>query len=83
MLVVGVCVSKYVNMLIRFELGSHWVWGGCVLGGVGGWVSEFWISNIVFMLILTKSRSAVCLTQFGQKEDLVSFGKTLFKYITY
>ena len=43
--------------------------GGCVFGGVGRWVSEFWTSGIVYMLILTISMSTVCLTQFGQKVD--------------
>ena len=37
--------------------------------GVGGWVSEFWTSDIVYMLILTISMSLVHLTQFGQKVD--------------
>ena len=41
--------------------------------GVGGWMSEFWASGIVYMLypglILTISMSIVCLTQFGQKVD--------------
>ena len=43
MLAVGVCISKYVGVLMRFvwrSLGVGWVYwdgGGCVLGGVGGW----------------------------------------------
>ena len=40
---------------------------GCILGGGDGWVSEFWKSGIVCMLILTISMCTVCLTQFGQK----------------
>ena len=31
-----------------------------MLGGEGGWVSEFWASGIVYMLILTISISTVC-----------------------
>ena len=61
-------------------VGMEW-W---VFGGVGGWVSEFWTSGIVCMLILTISMSMVCtacLTQFGQKVGCVSFGKTLFNCI--
>ena len=58
--------------------GDGCVGGGCVLGCVGGWMSGFWTSGIVYMLILTISMSIVCLTQFGQKVDWVSFGKTLF-----
>ena len=38
---------------------------GVCFWGVGGWVSEFWTSGIVYMLILT----IVCLTPFGQKVD--------------
>ena len=63
-------MSKHVGVLMRFEC-SHWVWGECVwvgVGmkrGVGGWVSEFWTSGIVYMLILTINMSTVCLTQFG------------------
>ena len=45
--------------------------GGCVFGDVGGWVSEFWTSGVVYMLILTISMSTVCLTQFGQKVEWV------------
>ena len=55
-----------------------WGEGGCVFRGVGGWVSEFWTSGIVSMLILTVSMNIVCLTQFGLEVDRVSFGKTLF-----
>ena len=44
--------------------------GGCFIGG-GGCV--FWTSGIVYMVILI-----VCLSQFGQKVDCVSFGKMLF-----
>ena len=39
--------------------------------GVGGLMSEFWTSGIVYMLILTMS--TVCLTQFGQKSGLSGF----------
>ena len=54
-------------------------WGVGVLGGVGGWVSEFWTSGIVYMLILTISMNIVCLTQFGQKSGVSEFWKkTLF-----
>ena len=40
---------------------------GCVFVGVGGWVSEFWTSGIVYMLILTISMSIVCLTNLAKK----------------
>ena len=40
-------------------------------------MSEFWTSDIVFMLILIISISIVCLTQCGQKVDGVSFEKML------
>ena len=30
-----------------------WGGGGYVFGGVSGWVSEFWTSGKVYMLILT------------------------------
>ena len=48
-------------------VGVGWV---CVWG-VGGWMSEFWLSGTVYMLILTicMSYSILCLTQFGQKVD--------------
>ena len=53
--------------------------GVCVFGGVGGWMSEFWTSDIVYMLILTISMSAVCLSQFGppqkKKPGLSEFWK--------
>ena len=57
--------------------------GVCFGVWVGGWVSEFWFwtSGIVLMLILTISMSLVCLIQFGQKVDWVSFGKILFNYL--
>ena len=38
-----------------------------MFGGVGGWVSEFWTSGMIYMLIL--SMSTVSLTQFCQKVD--------------
>ena len=56
--------------------------GVCMAVCVSGWVSEFWTSGIVYMLILITSMSTVCLTQFRQKVDWVSFGKTLFKCLT-
>ena len=47
-LVVGVCVRKYVGVIMRFEwyslgvrvgcVGVGWV---CVLGDMGGWMHEF------------------------------------------
>ena len=59
-------------------VGVGW---GCVCGVWGGWVSEFWTNGIVYMLILTKGMSTVCLTQFGQKVDWMSFGRTLFSFM--
>ena len=58
-------------------LGGLWLWV-CVCGGVvmcvSKWMSEFWTSDIPFMLILTISMSIVCLvTKSG-----LSFGKLLF-----
>ena len=52
----------------------------CVLGGVGGWVSEFWTSDTVCMLILIVSMSTVCVTQFCQKVNGVSFAKMFFSW---
>ena len=50
------------------------VWGGWVVMCVSVWMSEFWTSDIPFMLILTISMSIVCLmTKSGP-----SFGKLLF-----
>ena len=46
-----------------------WDGDGCVFGGVGRWVSAFWTSGMIYMLILTISMSTVCLTQFDQKVD--------------
>ena len=44
-------------------------WDGvCVFEGVGGWVSEFWTSGIIYMLN-SLSMSTVCLTQFDQRVD--------------
>ena len=74
---VVVCVGGSVGVLMRFVWRSLGVGMGCV-GGVGGWVSEFWTSGIVYMLICTLSMSTVCLPHFNQKVDWVSFGKTLF-----
>ena len=50
---------------------------------VGGWVSEWVFGQValVYVLILTLSMSTVCLTQFGQKVDCVSFGKMLVNYL--
>ena len=51
-------------------------WGVCVClgvlvgGWVSGWVSEFWTSGIVYMLIRTISVNAVCLTQFEENKTL-------------
>ena len=42
--------------------------GVCLGVWVGGWVSEFWTSGIIYVLILTVSMSTVCLTQSGQKQ---------------
>ena len=42
---------------------------GVCFGSVGGWVSEFWTSGIVYILIFTISMNTVCLTQFGRKVD--------------
>ena len=50
--------------------------GVCLRGWVGGWVSEFWTNGTVYMPILT-IHMTVCLTQFGQKVDCVSYKKTL------
>ena len=47
------------------ELG----WCGFVFGGEGGCLSEFWTSGVVYMMILTTSKTILCLTQFGQKAD--------------
>ena len=38
------------------------MWGWVCWGG-DGWMSEFWTSGIVYMLIPTVSMSIVCLTQ--------------------
>ena len=65
MLMVGVCVSMYVGVLMRFKwqsLGMGWVYwvevGVCF--GVGRWVSEFWTRGMVhIMLILTLSMSTM------------------------
>ena len=38
-------------------------------------MSEFRTSDIVYMLILTIRMNTVCLTQFDQKVDLMTFGK--------
>ena len=46
-----------------------------VLGWGCRWMSEFLTSGIVYILIFTISMSLVCLTQFGQKVDYLSFGK--------
>ena len=66
----GVCswVCGCVNEVCMVVTGCG---DGCVgmFGRVGGWVSEFWKSGIVYMLILIISMSTVCLTQFGQKVD--------------
>ena len=64
--VMVVCGGGSVGVLISLY-GGHWVWGwvcwgggGWVFGSVGGWMSEFWTSDIVYMLILTISMSKVC-----------------------
>ena len=65
--------------------GSHWVWGCVYWGGGGvyygcGWVVEFWTSGVVYMLILSKGMSAVCLTQFGKKSGLSEFWKNALHF---
>ena len=40
---------------------------------MGGWVSEFWASGLMCMLILIISMYTVYLTQFGQKSRLSEF----------
>ena len=78
-----VCVCWSAGVIMKFVWRSQGVGmgvlgrGGDVFGGVAGWDSEFWISGIVYILTLTRSMSTVCLTQYGQKVNLVSFAKTL------
>ena len=55
-------------------------WSGCVLGGVGGWVSEFWTSGLVYMLILTVKHEYSVLNSIWPKSGLSEFGKTLFNF---
>ena len=67
-----------VGVLMRSvwrSLGVGWV---CWDGDGGGWMVEFWTSDIVYMLILIIiiiiiiiiiSMSTVCLTQFSHKVD--------------
>ena len=64
-----VCGCESMGVLMRFVWRSLGV-GGVCCGGVGvcfvvcvgGWVSAFWTSGIVYMLILTVSTSTVCVT---------------------
>ena len=48
---------------------------GCVLGGVGGWVSEFWTSGLVYMLILTVKHEYSVLNSIWPKSGPSEFGK--------
>ena len=82
--VVVVWVGGSVGMLMTFvwrslDVGRVCKLGWGVFGGAGGWLSEFWTSDIIYILILTKDMLIAHLTQFGQKGDWVSFGKTLYK----
>ena len=55
MVLMMVCVGGSVGVLMR-SLGVGMAMlecGWCVFGGVGGWVSEFWTSGRVNMLIIT------------------------------
>ena len=56
----------------RVGVGRMFVWG--VFGGGDGWMIRVYDKWHVYMLILTINMSTVCLTQFGQKVDWVSFG---------
>ena len=49
MVVMAVCAGGSVNGCMEVTGFGKGVlgWGGCVFGGVGGWVSEFWTSGIV------------------------------------
>ena len=78
---VVVCVDGSVGVLLRFVWKSLSVgmgvsgWGR---GVFGVWLSEFWTSGIVYILILTINMSIVWLIQFGQKVNWLTFGKTPF-----
>ena len=51
-------------------------WSGvCLEVWVGGCMSEFWNTCIVYMLIVTTSKSTECLTQNGQKVEFSEFWK--------
>ena len=84
--VMMVCGGGSVGVLMRFVWRSLGVGrgvlggGGWVSGGVGGWASEFWTSDIVYMLILTISMSTVCLTQFGQENGLSESWKNTLQF---
>ena len=64
-MMVVVCGCGSVGVLMRFVWRSLGVgmgvlgWVGCVFGGVGERMNEFWTSGIVYMLILAISMSTV------------------------
>ena len=54
-----VCAGGFVDVVCVEVTGCE---DGCVFGGVDSWVSEFWRSGLVYMLLLSMSMSTAYLT---------------------
>ena len=79
---VGISVFRSGPACLTVQGGQPWLchcfrWGGGVFWGVSDRMSEFWTNGIVYVEILTIS--IVCLTQFDQTVNWLSFEKTLFQ----